>query len=89
LRYGGLIVELAALVSASAVAEGAVLLTAHTFVAVEVEVVVDTEECVAIFQNAPSGDEEDIRAVSILGRLLDLSGDLLVHAHRFERNAKP
>jgi hypothetical protein len=37
-----------------------------------------------LMRQAFEGDDDSIRAVAILGRLMDLSGELLVHAYTFE-----
>lgn len=92
-RFGAGIVETAVVAtSAVAVEVGGVVTSvavavAHVVAAVEVEVI-GPDILTARLAGAAEGDLESIRAAAILGRLLDLSGELLVHAHTFEARSR-
>jgi hypothetical protein len=88
-RFGASVVEFATLVTAATVAEVGGVVTVVAVAAVSVDVVVDGTDppTKTVLLRAAEGDAASIRALAILGRHLDLSGELLVHAHGFE--AKP
>jgi len=83
LAEAGVLVTVAGVVEASALVTAAVVAVAHT----EVTVLVDGGTIVTILASAAAGDKESIRATAVLGRLLDLSGELLLHAHHFEKGS--
>jgi hypothetical protein len=82
--HGAIFVEVAAVVTLSSAAELAVVVTA--VVVAEVEVTAEGPT-VAALRAATEGDRESIRAVATMGRLLDFGGELLVHAHNFEKGS--
>lgn len=86
LAEAGILVTVTGVVEASALVTAGVLAVAHSAVAVEVDIVVDGT-IATLISAAGEGDKDSIRAVAILGRLLDFSGELLIHAHNFEKGS--
>jgi len=87
--FGGVVVEVSAIATSTALVEAAVVVTALVVV-VAIVLVIGVEQdrsTLALLQAASGGDKESIRAVAILGRLLDLSGELLIHANNFEKGS--
>jgi hypothetical protein len=85
----GTLVTTVATVESAAVATAIAVAVATAVVAVQVEAVVDGEPpIVAALEAAALGNAGSLNAIATLGRLLDLSGELLVHAQTFERRAR-
>jgi hypothetical protein len=85
--FVGAVVEAGVLVTAVAVVEVEAAGTAFAFVVAKMEVAVqgpDGPILTAWLDEATQGDKESIAAVTILGRLLDLSGEMLAYANDFE-----
>jgi len=98
--YGALFAEVGCFVTVAAAAEALAAITVdiYTEVNVPAQAEADTEAANAaeggplppygvLLRRAAEGDSDSINAISILGRLLDFSAEVIVHAQTFEKES--
>jgi hypothetical protein len=83
--FGFGVVEVAVAVTAAVAVEVGGVVTTVAVAVTRVDVEVDGPVITAL-QALESGNHESVRALAIMGRLMDLAGELVMHAQNFERS---